>query len=161
MASTSWQVPQQAGSLLQAPPMWGQKKKGQPMSGGERLLPAVVCFGESKEKNHLLKWLQYNVGGPAVSAISSIQKSQAGRPRSVLYCKESQLLLVQSLVGTISNISNAPETKVYVRQQAKGGGLAGASKTGLAGAAGQAGICRYFAAGEMCPHGAACIFQCY
>jgi hypothetical protein len=151
-----WQMPQQAGS--QAPAMWGQKKKGQAMQGGERVVPAVVCFGESTEANHLLKWLRYNIGGPAVSAITSIQKAQSGRPRSVLHCKESQLQLVQTLVGAISNIANGPEAKVYVRQ---GGGLTSASKTGLAGAAKQAGICRYFAAGQICPHGAGCIFQCY
>jgi membrane-associated HD superfamily phosphohydrolase len=161
---------QQAAAPTQPPfgqqqPAWGkqgQAKGNKPvMLDGEQVMPAVVVFGEGSKP--ALKQLLASVAPAAASAVVSIHKITTGAPRCVLHCKSSNMQIVHSLVAALSGQTRAA---IYEDRSPFPGASPKAKQAanGLAKATTTAGVCRYFASGERCPHldrNGRCNFICY
>jgi hypothetical protein len=68
----------------------------------------------------------------------------------VLHCKESCLLLVQSLVPLLKQQTTS-RAELYVDQGGAQGSKVAQAQTGLGTTAHKAGVCDHYAAGRNCP----------
>jgi hypothetical protein len=125
------------------------------MAGGEKVVPAVVVFGDPGEKGSLMRYLKYHCRGPAVNAIIFAREIVYGQPRTVLHCKESKLLLVQSLVGLISSVADAPLAIVHKWMNNKTDSRVGVEDKSR--------TCKFYGEGVTCPWGlkGPCLYHCY
>jgi hypothetical protein len=156
------QVPfqQQQDWQVNTPPttsQWGGQKAVQ--VDGDHIVPAVVVFGPGTKED--LQVFLKGVEPTAASAIASIQQVTTGTPRCVLHCKQSQSPLVQSLISPLHqhNISAA----IY-KSHTPPPGKAQQATAGLNKAADVAGLCRYYANHQACPHSKktrGCSFRCW
>ena len=141
------------------PPKWTALGK-LPIDTGEHVGPSVVVFGDYDKK--VLREAARNLHPTAASVVLSMHKVVIGQPRIELHCRASQVTLVESLVPLLR--ANSYQCAVWEAQGASKAGLAGAAGTGLGRAAGKAGLCRYFVKQAQCPHRASangCKFVCY
>ena len=112
------------------------------------MVPAVVIFGDGTKK--ALRSILAELSPLANSAVLSLHKSSTGIPRMVMHCKESCLLLVQSLVPLLKQQTTS-RAEVYVHQGGAQGSKLCHVQAALGTAAHKAGVCDHFAKGKNCP----------
>jgi hypothetical protein len=130
--------------------------------------PAVVVFGNGSKKSlrRAIKEMD-----PAVeTAIKAVYKIEAGVPRAVLYCTETDLEMVLDSLPTLR--AGGIGCAAYKEQRGGGSGRkdhdvappkAKQAERGLLDASRRAGVCHYMTSGRECPHSlrGQCKFTCY
>jgi hypothetical protein len=138
-----------------SPPQMQQQQQQQPQHA-KKHEAAVVVFGTGDKKG--LKEMLSQLSPTAAAAIEGAQQVMTGAPRFLLLAKASNVQLVQTLVPLL--ISRGLRAANYKSKQTGQAPKSQAAMGGLQAAAGQGGVCRYFATGTDCPFAGRCKFIC-
>jgi hypothetical protein len=129
------------------------------------VVPAIVIFTKAGKKN-ITKLLRATFPDLVAAVPMSTTKEgiETAASRVVVHCKAADVHLLHATIPDLKRQNVRVEKFAPQGGRSRQAGKADKARTGTANALDKAmrtGTCRYYQAGEVCPHGVDCRFRCY